>query len=92
MTLKWVVLRPLKNAPNYLKNSMLNLAPSVCVVGTVEAEDRAQAEAVAAETFGPNLEVTSKLSFDQYRAEETRLERRNRTKIVDLTFATPRRA
>lgn len=85
MQLRWVVLRTIKKPDKMaVTRGAFESSPSVCVVGTVDAEDRAEACARAFHIYGPHLEVTSEISFRLQRSEETRLKRRNRTRFVDL--------
>lgn len=88
MTLRWVVLRPIKEPCRvYAGMAVPSTAQKITVVGAVEAEDRLQAAIKAAEVYGPRLEVVSELAYRQQRAEETRLKARNRTRYIELTDA-----
>lgn len=87
MLLRWVVLRQLHVPKPYYASQQVPFASAlrVSVVGRVEAEDIAEAKERARIAYGPKLEVTSELSWRQQCADETRLEKANRTRVVDLS-------
>lgn len=87
MTLRWVVLRVIRAPQNDFRQTPRTETPkppTIQMLGEVEAEDKTGAVARAADLYGRGIAVMSQLAFRQFRAEETALQRRNRTRFVDL--------